>query len=84
MQVVEISKLLPLPGHRPRSGRVVAETDDARQVLDRLTSKPKHVSSDRFKASPRPNKPDKDKPTTAQKRVRRENIKKAQAARHAG
>ena len=66
-----------------RGDILVADTDDARQVLDQLGSKPKHVSSDRFKASPRPNIPEEDKPTTAQKRARRENIKKAQAARHA-
>lgn len=71
--------------HAHKSGdSLVADTDDAKQVLAQLGSKPKHVSADRFKAKPRPNVPESEKPTPAQKRAQRENIKKAQAARHAG
>lgn len=66
-----------------RGDGLVADTDDAKQVLAQLGSKPKHVSADRFKAKPRSNVPEAQKPTPAQKRARRENIKKAQAARHA-
>jgi len=64
-------------------GRLVPDTDDAREVLEALGSKPTHLSGDRFKAKPRPNVPEKDKPTAAQKRAQQRNIKKAQAARWA-
>jgi hypothetical protein len=63
-------------------GRLVADTDEARKVLDALGAAPKHVDGDRFKAKPRPNIPESDKPTRAQQQARRRNIKKAQAARH--
>jgi len=61
---------------------LVADHDDAREVLDQLRSKPEHVKGDLFKARPRPNVPEEDKPTPAQKRARRVNIRKAQQARH--
>jgi hypothetical protein len=64
--------------------RLVPDTEDARQVLRALGAKPTHVSGDRFKAAPRPNVPERKKPTPAQKRARLANIKKAQAARRAG
>ena len=64
--------------------RLVPDTKEAREVLRTLGSKPTHVSGDRFKAAPRPNVPEKKKPTPAQKRARLANIKKAQAARRAG
>ena len=65
-------------------GRLVADTDDARQVIDaaRLRAAPHRGRPLPGQAAP--NVPEKDKPTPAQKRARRENIKKAQAARHAG
>lgn len=62
-------------------GRLVADRGDARELLDQLGSMPKHTRGDHFKAKPRPNVPEKEKPTPAQKRARRRNIKKAQAAR---
>jgi hypothetical protein len=65
-------------------GRLVPDTKDARALLKTLGAKPTHVSGDRFKAAPRPNVPEKKKPTPAQKRARLANIKKAQAARRAG
>ena len=61
---------------------LIPGTRDARQVLEGLGSKSAHVRGDRFKAKPRPNVPEVAKPTPAQRRARRENIKKAQAARH--
>ncbi len=63
------------------NGKLVPDTEDAREVLEALGSKPVHVSGDRFKAKPRPNVPEKDKPTAAQRRAQQSNIKKAQAAR---
>ena len=55
---------------------------DAKDLIKKLGSQPVHVSGDRFKAKDQPNVPEKAKPTVAQQRARRENIKKAQAARH--
>ncbi len=63
-------------------GKLIPDTEEAKGVLDRLGSKPVHVKGDVFRARPRPNVPEKDKPTPAQRRARRENIKKAQATRH--
>jgi len=65
-----------------KDGGLIPDTRDARQVLEGLGSKPAHVRGDRFEAKPRPNVPEVAKPTPAQRRARRENIKKAQAARH--
>ena len=64
------------------NGRLVADSAEARHVLETLGSAPKHIEADRFRAKPRPNLPESEKPTPAQRRARRENIKKAQAARH--
>jgi len=61
--------------------RLVPDTEDARELLDKLGSTPVRVRGDRFKAKPRPNVPEKEKPTTAQRRAQQSNIKKAQAAR---
>jgi hypothetical protein len=63
-------------------GTLVADSDDARQVIEQLGSALHHIGADRFAAKPRHNVPEKDKPTPAQTRARRQNIKKAQAARH--
>jgi hypothetical protein len=63
------------------NGKLVPDTADAREVLDALGSKPVHIGGDRFKAKPRPNVPEKEKPTAVQRRARQSNIKKAQAAR---
>jgi len=64
-------------------GKLVADTKAARDLLAELDSKPVHVKGDVFEAKPRRNVPESEKPTPAQKRARRTNIKKAQAARHA-
>jgi hypothetical protein len=63
------------------NGKLVPDTQDAREALERLGSKPVHIRGDRFKAKPRPNVPEKEKPTPAQRRAQKSNIKKAQAAR---
>jgi hypothetical protein len=62
-------------------GALIPDTTGVRDVLETLGSKPVHVSGDRFRAKPRPNVPEAMKPTPAQRRARRRNIKKAQAAR---
>lgn len=63
-------------------GHLTADNEDAHNLLDDLGSAPRHVEGDRFEAKDIPNVPEKDKPTPAQKRARKENIKKAQASRH--
>jgi hypothetical protein len=68
--------------HAHRQGRrLVPDSEDARRLFDTLGSPPVHIRGDRFESKDRPNVPEKDKPTSAQKRARRRNIKKAQAVR---
>lgn len=63
---------------------LVADSEDARELLTNLGSTPKHLKGDIFEAKDRPNVPERNKPTEAQQRARAENIKKAQAARWKG
>ncbi len=65
-------------------GKLVGDTKDAKDLIKKLGSQPVQVSGDRFKAKDRRNVPEKSKPTTAQTHARRQNIKKAQAARQKG
>ena len=60
---------------------LVADSEDARHLIESLGSKPMHVQGDVFEAHDRPNVPESKKPNDAQKRARVENIKKAQQAR---
>ena len=60
---------------------LVADTADARNLIETLGSKPKHVKEDVFEAKDRPNVPERKKPTEAQQKARLANIKKAQQAR---
>ncbi len=60
---------------------LVADTEDARSLIETLGSKPKHVKEDVFEAKDRPNVLESKKPTDAQQKARLENIKKAQQAR---
>jgi len=62
-------------------GKLVGDTRDAKDLIKKLGSEPVRKSGDRFEAKDRPNVPERSKPTTAQQRARRQNIKKAQAAR---
>ena len=64
------------------NGKLVPDTKDAKDLLNKLGSTPRHLSGDRFKAQDRPNVTERAKPTPAQTRAQRENIKKAQAARY--
>ena len=66
------------------NGKLVGDTKDAKDLIKKLGSQPVQVSGDRFEAKPRRNVREKDKPTAAQTRARRQNIKKAQAARESG
>lgn len=66
------------------SGNVlVPDTEDAKKLIDNLATKPRWVKGDVFEAKDRENVPERRKPTPAQLRASRENIKKAQQARRA-
>lgn len=61
--------------------RLVGDTKDAQDLIENLGSEPVRKSGDLFEASDRPNVPERSKPTAAQTRARKQNIKQAQAAR---
>lgn len=61
--------------------KLVADSQDAKNLLTKLGSEPVHQKGDIFTAKDRRNVPEHEKPTTAQKTARTANIKKAQAAR---
>ena len=61
-------------------GRLVADRAEAKKVLASLGSVPVHVGGDRFKAKPRRDIPEAEKPTPAMRRAQLRNIKMAQAA----
>jgi len=63
--------------------KLVPDNKDAKQLFDDLGAIPKHVKGDIFRAQDRPDVPETEKPTAAQRKARARNIKKAQAARHA-
>jgi hypothetical protein len=65
----------------PEGDKLVPDTADARKLFAGLGSEPVHVKGDIFQARDRPNVSEREKPTPAQQRARRENIRKAQAAR---
>jgi hypothetical protein len=61
-------------------GKLVGDTQEVRDLIKRLRSTPRQIRGDRFKAKPRRNVPERSKPTAAQSRARRQNIKKARKA----
>lgn len=63
-------------------GRLVGDSAAAKKLIDQFASSPIHVQGDRFRAADRPNVPERSKPTVAQQRARKANIRKALAARH--
>jgi hypothetical protein len=60
--------------------QLVADTAEARKVIANLGATPVRVAGDRFRAKPRRNIPEAEKPTPAMRRAQMKNIKKAQAA----
>lgn len=62
-------------------GKLVGDTRDAKDLIKKLRTRPVQIRGDRFESKPRRNVPERSKPTAAQQRARRQNIKKAQAAR---
>lgn len=64
-------------------GKLVGDTQEVRDLIKRLRSTPVQIRGDRFKAKPRRNVAERSKPTTAQSKARKQNIKKAQKAQRA-
>lgn len=60
---------------------LIPDSEDARRLIDNLGTKPRRIMGDVFEAKDRPNVLERSKPSPAQLRARRENIKKAQRAR---
>ncbi len=61
-------------------GRLVPDSAEAKELIAGLGSLPRHVVGDRFRAEPRRDIPESEKPTPAMRRAQLANIKKAQAA----
>ena len=61
-------------------GRLIADTAEARKLLRSLGSTPVQTAGDRFRARPRTNIPEREKPTPKQRRASLKNIRKAQQA----
>lgn len=62
-------------------GRLVGDTQEVRDLLKRLRSRPVHVRGDRFQARPRRRGADRSKATSTQSRARRQSSKKASSRR---
>ena len=69
--------------HMTDNNELVITDPKAQTVLKSIRGPIEHVKGDIFKAKPRKNIAEKDKPTAAQKRARSENIRKAQKVRTA-
>jgi hypothetical protein len=61
-------------------GRLVPDSPEAKKLFKTLGSAPVHVDGDRYRAKPRRDIPEEEKPTLAMRRAQLANIKKAQAA----
>ena len=67
--------------HMNDKGQLVIDDPRARTALKQIRGQIVHKKGDVFAAKPRRDVPEKDKPTGAQRRAQRVNIKKAQKAR---
>lgn len=67
--------------HKTKSNKLIITDVGAKTVLKSIREPIEYVKGDIFKAKPRKNVAEKDKPTPAQKRAYAKNIKKAQQAR---
>lgn len=65
-----------------RGSTLIPDNEDAKSLLEKLSTKPKHIKGDVFEAKDRPNVPEKAKSTSAQKKAWSQNIKKAIETRH--
>jgi hypothetical protein len=61
-------------------GKLVGDTQEAKDLIRKLRSRPVQIRGDRFQAKPRRNVPERSKPTAAETRARKQNVKKAQRA----
>ena len=61
-------------------GQLIADSLEAEKLFKSLGSAPVQVAGDRFRARPRRDIPEDEKPTPAMRRAQAANIKKAQAA----
>src|SRR5574340_1196008 len=61
-------------------GRLIADSAEAKKLFTTFGSPPLQVAGDRFRARPRRDIPEDEKPTPAMRRARLASIKKAQAA----
>lgn len=61
-------------------GKLVGDTQEAKDLIRKLRSRPVQIRGDRFQAKPRRNVPERSKPTAAGTRARKQNVKKAQRA----
>ena len=73
--------LIPKTQAHVSSGVLVGNTAKVKGVLSKLGSKARRVTADVFRAKPRRDIPEREKPTAAMRRAQRRNIKKAQRAR---
>lgn len=68
--------------HVSRAGRLVIDDLEEREAIEQAVGGPiMQLKSGIFRAQPRKNVPEKDKPTPAMRRAQKANIKKAQAVR---
>jgi len=63
-----------------KNDRLVPDSTEAKKLFANLASQPVLVDGDRFRAKPRRDIPEVEKPTPAMRRAQLANIKKAQAA----
>ena len=63
-----------------KDGRLVPDSAEAKKLFASLGSAPVSIGGDRFRAKPRRDIPESEKPTPAMRRAQLANIKKAQAA----
>ncbi|HVO91600.1 MAG TPA: hypothetical protein VMT22_02115 [Terriglobales bacterium] len=62
------------------NAKLVPDSAEAKKLFKSLASAPVHIEGDRFRAKPRRDIPEVEKPTPAMRRAQLANIKKAQAA----
>ncbi len=73
--------LIPKSSAHVSSGTLVGNTAKVKSILSKLGSKARRVTADVFKAKPRRDIPESQKPTPAMRRAQRRNIRKAQRTR---
>ena len=64
-------------------GHLIPDSSEAKKLFKTLGLAPVHVDGDRFRAKPRRDIPEHERPTPTVRRAQLANIKKAQAARRA-